>query len=83
MRLRGCLRHLLTKKAPWLQGAWPLNVTHRVQRPRDKKGAAKKSLGLKKAPPCSLHRHDKTTYYLSQRCAGIIRSRLRVSKGLQ
>ena len=81
MRLRGCLRHLLPKKAPWPQGAWPLDETHCVQHPRDKKGAAKKSLSLKKAPTCSQHRRDKTAYCLWQRCVGTIKSKLRVSKG--
>ena len=60
MQLRRCLCHLLPKKAPWLQGARPLDENHRVQRPRDKKGAAKKSLGPKKALACSLLQHVKT-----------------------
>ena len=81
MQLTRCLRHLLPKKAPWLQGARPLDVTHRVRHPRGKKEAAKKSLGLKKAPPCSLHWRDKTAYCLWQRCAGTIKRKIRVSKG--
>ena len=64
MQPRRCLRQLLPKKAPWLQGARPLDVIHRIQRPHDKKEAAKISLGLKKALTCSLHQHDKT---ISQR----------------
>ena len=60
MLLRERLRHLLPKKAPWLQGARPLDVTHRVRRPRGKKEAAKKFLGLKKALMCSLNYHGKT-----------------------
>ena len=81
MRIRGYLSHLLPKKAPWLQGARLLDVTHRVQRPRGKKEAVKKSLGLEKAPPCSLHQRDKTACCLWQWCAGTIKSKLRVSKG--
>ena len=75
------LHHLCPKTAPWRQGAHPLGMTCRVQRPGEKKEVVKKSLGLKKAPPCSLHRHDKTAYCLWQRCAGTIKSKLRVSKG--
>ena len=82
MQLRRCLRHLLPKKVPWLQGARPLHVTHRIQRPPDKKEAAKKSLGHKKVPPCSLHRRDKIVYCPWRRCAGTIKSKLRISKGL-
>ena len=54
------IHHLSHKTAPWLQGVRPLDVNHRIQRPRDKKEATIESLGLKKAPPCSLHRRDKT-----------------------
>ena len=43
-RIRRCLRHLLPKKAPWLQGAQPWGETLRVRRLRSKKGAAKRSL---------------------------------------
>ena len=75
------LHHLRPKTAPWLQGTQPLDVTHRIQCPRGKKEAAKTSLGLKKAPPCSLHRHDKTAYCLWQWCAGTIKSNLHISKG--
>ena len=39
-QLRRHLRHLLLKKAPWLQGVWPLDETRRVQNPCSKKGAA-------------------------------------------
>ena len=56
MQLKRCLRHLLPKKVPWLQGARPLDETHCVQRPHDKKGAAKKSLVPKKVLVCSQHR---------------------------
>ena len=51
--IKRCLRHLLPKKAPWLQGARPQDETHCVRRLRDKKGAVKKSLGLKKTQACS------------------------------
>ena len=75
------LHHLCPKMAPWRQGARPLGVTHRVWRPREKKEADKKSLGLREAPMCSLHRHDKTAYCLWQRCAGTIKRKLCISKG--
>ena len=80
-QLRERVRHLSPKTVPWLQGAWPLDVTHRVQRPRDKKEAAKKSLGLKKAPPCSLRWHGKIACSLRRRCASAIKSKPHVSKG--
>ena len=60
MRLRERLHHLRPKKAPWLQGARPQDEIHHVQRPHDKKGAAKKSLVPKKALACSLLQHVKT-----------------------
>ena len=75
------LHHHYPKMAPWRQGARPLGVTHRVWRPREKKEAAKKSLDLKKAPPCSLHRHDKTMYCLWRWCMGTIKSKPCNSKG--
>ena len=56
-------------------------MTHRIRCPREKKEAVKKSLGLKKAPPCFLHRHNKTAYYLWQWCTGTIKSKLHDSKG--
>ena len=60
------------KAVPWLQGARPLDDTHRVQRPHDRKGAAKRFLGLKKALACSLLRHVKTAslrqYAKTPRC---------------
>ena len=64
MKLLGRLSRLSLKKAPLLQGARPLDVTHRLWCPRDQKEAVKKFLGLKKAPPCSLHQHNKTAYCL-------------------
>ena len=54
------LRRLLLKKAPWPQGAWPLDETHRVQRPRSMKRAAKRSLALKKSLACSQRQHAMT-----------------------
>ena len=81
MWLRERLHHLRPKTAPWFQGVRPLYVTHRVQHPRDKKEAAKKSLGLKKAPPCSPHRRDKTAYCPWRWCTSIIKRKLCVSKG--
>ena len=61
------LHHLCPKMVPWLQGARPLDMTHRIQRPRDKKEAAKISLDLEKVLPCLLHQHDKTASL--RRCA--------------
>ena len=55
MQLWRCLHRLLPKKAPWLQGARPLDVTHRTQYPRVKKEATKKSLDLKMALAFFLH----------------------------
>ena len=52
-RSKRYLHRLLPKKAPWLQDARPQDETLRVRCPRDKKGAAKRSLGLKKALACS------------------------------
>ena len=92
MQLRRCLRHLLPKKAPWLQGARPLDETHRVRRPRDKKGAAKKSLVPKKVLACSQHRcamtaslrHNvKTPHFSKRQRVGISRSKLSTRKGLR
>ena len=48
MQLRRCLRHLLPKKAPWLQGTQPQGETLRVRRLRSKKGDVKRSLVPKK-----------------------------------
>ena len=58
-------------------------MIHHVRRPREKEEAVKKSLGLKKAPPCSLHRYDKIACCLWQQCAGTIKSKLCISKGLR
>ena len=55
-KLRGRLSRLHLKKAPWLQGAWPLGGTHSVRRQRSKRRAAKRSLVLRKPPVCSPHR---------------------------
>ena len=53
MVLRGRTSRLLSKKTPWLQGAWPLGGTRSVRCQRGKKGAAKKSHAHKE-----LHRHS-------------------------
>ena len=45
---------LLLKKAPWIQGAWPLGGTRSVRRQRGKNRAAKKSLACQKLPGRSL-----------------------------
>lgn len=90
-QLRGHLRHLLLKKVPWLQDARPQDETHRVQRPHDKKGAAKRSLAPKKALACflcrlaktaPLHWHVKTPCCLQQLRAEAPRSKPSLSKGL-
>ena len=76
--------------APGHQGARPRGVTHRIQCSRDKKEAAKKSLGLKKALTCSLHqcnktvsRHAKILCCPWRQWAGTTKSKPRVSKGLR
>lgn len=80
------------KKAPWIQGAQLLDATRRAQRPRGKKEAVKKSLGLKQALRCSLHQRGKTAslHQLTKtpRChrrqrARTIKSRPRIYKKLQ
>ena len=55
---------LLLKKAPWLQGAWPLGGTRSVRCQRSKNGAAKKSLARKELPGRSLLRHTATLLQL-------------------
>ena len=57
--IKRCLRHLLPKKAPWLQGAQPQGETLCVRRLRSKKGAAKRSLIPKKVLARSQRRHAK------------------------
>ena len=54
MKLRRRPGRLLLKKAPWLQGEWPLGRTRSVRCQRGKSRAAKKSLARKKLPGCSL-----------------------------
>ena len=49
-KLWGHPSRLLLKKAPWLQGAWPLGGTHSVRCQRGKSRAVKKSLARKKLP---------------------------------
>ena len=58
MQLRRCLRQL--------RGARPLDETHRVQRPRSKKRAAKRSLALKKLLACSQRQHVMTVFLLQR-----------------
>ena len=90
--IKRCLRHLLPKKAPWLQGARPQDETLRIRRLHDKKGAAKKSLVPKKVLVCSqhrcamtatLHHHIKTLRCSKRRRVGISRSKPSTSKGLR
>ena len=47
-KLRRRPGRLLHKKAPWLQGAWPLGGTRSVRCQRSKSRAARKSLARKK-----------------------------------
>src|SRR4051812_46147229 len=56
MKLRGRTSRLLSKKTPWLEGAWPLGGTRSVRRQPSKNGAAKKSLDRKRLPERSLLR---------------------------
>ena len=65
-QLRRHLHRLLLKKAPWPQGARPLDEIRRAQRPRSKKRAAKRSLALKKVLACSLHHHAMTVLLLQR-----------------
>ena len=89
MKLRGRLSRLPLKKAPWPQGARPLDETHRVQRPRNKIEAAKKSPDLKKVLTCSqrrrakiasLHLHAKTLRCSKRRRVVIPRNKPSTSK---
>ena len=61
MKLRGRLSRLPLKKAPWLQGAWPLGGTRPVRNQRGRSRAAKRSLALEKLPERSLLRLVRTT----------------------
>ena len=63
-KLRGRPSRLLLKKAPWLQGAWPLGGTRSVRCQRGKSRAAKKSLARKKLPGRSLLQHVATMLLL-------------------
>ena len=91
MQLKRCLRHLLPKKVPWLQGARPLDDTHCVQCLCEKKGAANKFLVPKKAHACSRHlcattaslrQHAKTLRCSERRRVGISRSKPSINKDL-
>ena len=65
MKLRRRPGRLLLKKAPWLQGAWPLGGTRSVRCQRSKNRAAKKSLARQKLPGRSLLQHVATMLLLS------------------
>ena len=54
MKLRRRPGRLLLRKAPWLQGAWPLGGTRSVRRQHSNNRAVKKSLAHKKLPGRSL-----------------------------
>ena len=73
-RRPGCLLH---KKAPWLQGAWPLGGTRTVRCQRGKSRAAKKSLARKKLPGRSLLQHVATIPPLQR--VGTCKTRLSVT----
>ena len=64
MKLQRCPGRLLLRKAPWLQGAWPLGGTRSVRRQRSKSRAVKKSLARKKLPERSLLQHVATMLLL-------------------
>ena len=90
-KLRRRPGRLLHKKAPWLQGAWPLGGTRSVRCERGKSRAAKKSLALEKLPKRSLLRLVATTLLLqhvkTSRCSqlqrmGTRRTKLFVIQGL-
>ena len=91
MKLRWCPGRLLLRKAPWLQGAWPLGGTHSVSWQRGKSRAAKKSLARKKLPGRSLLQHVATMLLLphakTPRCSqlqrvGTCKTKLPVIQGL-
>ena len=63
-KLRRRPGRLLLKKAPWLQGAWPLGETRSIRCQRGKSRAAKKSLARKKLPGRSLLQHVATMLLL-------------------
>ena len=76
-KLRGRLSRLLLKKAPWLQGAWPLGGTRSVRCQRGKSRAAKKSLARKKLPGRSLLQHVATIPLLQR--VGTCKTRISVT----
>ena len=80
MKLRRRPGRLLLRKAPWLQGAWPLGGTRSVRCQRSKNGAAKKSLARQKLPGRSLLQHVATIPLLQR--VGTCNTRLSVTQGL-
>ena len=82
MKLLGRLSHLPLKKAPWLQGAWPLGGTRPVRNQRSRSRAAKRSHALEKLLERSLLQHVKTLRCLQPRCMGTRRTKLFVAQGL-
>ena len=91
MKLLGRLSRLPLKKAPWLQGAWPLGGTRPVRNQLGRSRAAKRSLALEKLPECSLLQLVPTTLLLrhikTPRCSqlqrmGTRRTKLFVTQGL-
>ena len=91
MKLRRRPGRLLLRKAPWLQGAWPLGGTRSVRRQRSKSRAVKKSLARKKLPGRSLLQHVATMLLLphakTPRCSqlqrvGTCKTKLFVTQGL-
>ena len=78
MRLRERLLHLSPKTVSWLQGARPLDVTHRIQRPHDKREAAKKSCGREKL---HLRYLVKTAHRPQRRSADLVKTKLHLQGG--
>ena len=76
-KLRRRPGRLLLKKAPWLQGAWPLGGTRSVRCQRGKSRAAKESLARKKLPGRSLLQHVATMLLLPH--VGTCKTRLSVT----
>ena len=87
MKLRRRPGRLLLRKAPWLQGAWPLGGTRSVRCQRGKSRAAKKSLARKKLPGRSLLQHVATMLLLPHvktqlQRVGTCKTKLSVTQGL-
>ena len=78
---------LLLRKAPCLQGAWPLGGTRSVRFQRGKTRAVKKSLARKKLPGRSLLQHVATMLLLPHvktqlQRMGTCKTKLSVTQGL-